>query len=175
MSAVVKYAFLLGLLIAALATACKTKTVQTVTDIKRDSTHTEVREVLRAIPVTTPPDSAAIKAMVICPDGAEPILIYKHDTIKVIKEVGHKQASVGLALYKGSLTATANCNELEQLVYAKDQYIAHYSKLYEAHKNELFKTVTLTKIPAWCWYLLVANLVIAAFLIARLLIKYHII
>lgn len=167
--AVVPYMFVLGLLLAALAPACKTKPQQqhTVTDVRHDSTHTEVREVLRAIPVVVPADSAAIMAMVQCPGELPPFIVYQTDTVTKIVEKGRNQASINLSLVNGVLTAKANCNELEQLVYAKDQYITHYTKLYQQYKDELFKTTTVTYIPPAVYWFIGFNILLILYLIYR--------
>ena len=168
----VRYALLLGLLIAALATACKTKVEQHTSEIKHDSTHTIVREVVRAIPVVVPADSAYIMSLVHCP----PVIV-ERDTYYVqpveipqTKAIGHRNASISISLVDGVLKAKANCSELEQLVYAKDQYISRYTKLYKEHKDSLFKTTKVPYVPGWVYWLVGINILLAAYYIIRLII-----
>lgn len=167
----VRHTFLLGLLMAALATACKTKVEQHTSEIKHDSTHTEVREVVRAIPVKVAADSAFIMSLVHCP----PVIV-ERDTYYVqpvaipeTKAIGHRNASINISLVDGVLKAKANCNELEQLVWAKDQYITHYTKLYEQYKDSLVKTSKVPYIPSWVWWLLGINILLAIYYIIKVL------
>lgn len=172
----VRHTFLLGLLMAALATACKTKVEQHTSEIKHDSTHTEVREVVRAIPVKVAADSAFIMSLVHCP----PVIV-ERDTYYVqpvaipeTKAIGHRNASINISLVDGVLKAKANCNELEQLVYAKDQYISRYTKLYKEHKNSLFKTTPVPYVPRWVYWLVGLNIALALYYTIKVLRKFKV-
>lgn len=159
-----RYALVTLLLAVGLLWAsCKPKQVaKTVTESKtqKDSVHIEVREVLRAIPVLIPVDSASIKALVKCPDGGQPIIIYKADTTKHAQDKGNKgRAQVDLSIdNKGNLVAKATCDELEQLVYAKDRIINYWTGRYQAYEKQEKTTYTTRYIPAWVWWLLGGNI-----------------
>lgn len=104
----------------------------------------EVREVTRPVLVKIPVDSAAIKALVVCPGGGKPQLIQLNgaDSLKVNRLLvkGSKgRAALNVQLIGNAFSAKANCDSLSTVIEAKDKLISYYRSI--ASKQQTVKPV----------------------------------
>lgn len=153
---------LLGLLIVALAVACKPKQVVTNQTQVKDSIVERVVEKLVNVPFAIPGDTVTITQQIPCPDAV------------FSSAVSGQRANIKVDVKNGVITATAICNELRDSLKVAQlqvqnlrQRIANQSTV-----KEVPYKVKEPYIPRWVWWLLGINIALVLYGLYRLYIKF---